>query len=119
MSQKNRNNKKQNWGEPLRTVNTNYYHPMLHTTPTGLENTIILDTLGPRPSDKLVVKQKQNASPYKPGPDMNTNADYGQFVEFGGRKTRKNKKGLKKRTKKRKKTIKKRKGTKKKSKRSI
>lgn len=115
MNQRNVNNKKKNWGEPLRTVNTNYYHPMLHSPPTGLEKTITLDTLGPRPSDKLVVKQKQNVYPYKPGPDINTNADYGQFVEFGGRKTRKNKK----RVKKGKKSTKKRKEIKKRNKRSI
>jgi hypothetical protein len=108
--------KQMNWGPPLRSVNTNYYHPMIHTPPTGLEKTITLDTLGPQSTNKLIVKQNPNSVPYKAGPDKinNRDDDYGQYVDVGmggmkwrgmkrrgmkwrGRKTRKNKRKTNKR----------------------
>ena len=36
--------RKKNWGPPLRTVNRNYYNPMIHTPPSGLENNLALTT---------------------------------------------------------------------------
>ena len=97
--------KQMNWGPPLHSVNTNYYHPMMHTPPTGLEKTITLDTLGPYSTNKLVVKQNPNSVPYKAGPDMKKirDDDYGQYVDVGmggmkriGMKTKKNKRKTKK-----------------------
>ena len=95
--------KQMNWGPPLRSVNTNYYHPMIHTPPTGLEKTITLDTLGPYSSDKLIVKQTPNSVPYKPGPNKinsDDDDDYGQYVDvgMGGMKRR----GMKRRSRKQK-----------------
>ena len=81
--------KKKNWGPPIREVNTNFYHPVLHTPPSGLENTISLETIGPKPTNKVIVKQLPANQLYKPGPDLNTDLSYGQFVEMGGKKKNK------------------------------
>lgn len=74
--------------EPLRVMNRIAYNPLVHTLPTGLEKNIILEpTMYP---SRTAVRQHPPAE-FKPGPDVKSESDYGQFVELGGRrrKTRK------------------------------
>jgi hypothetical protein len=82
---------------PLKKVNQEYYNPFVHTPPTGLENNIILRSLGPK--QPVTVTQSQNYKT-KIGEDANKDDDYGQFVELGGRrkksKSKKNKRKSKK-----------------------
>ena len=72
--------------EPLRVINRIPYNPLIHTPPTGLEKHIILEpTIYPTRTN---VRQHL-LSEFKPGPDMKTNEEYGQFVELGGKRKRK------------------------------
>lgn len=77
---------------PLAKVNKEFFNPLIHTPPTGLEKNIILRSLGPR--QPVTVTQVQNYKT-KIGEDANKPDDYGQFVELGGRrkksKSKKNK----------------------------
>lgn len=93
--------KRKNWGPPIAQVNRNYYHPMIHTPPSGLENTVTLETRGRIPMKNIVVTQRPANQEYKPGPDFNEDLSYGNFVEMGGRK--KNKRRTQKKGKTRKK----------------
>ena len=81
---------------PLKKINQEYYNPFVHTPPTGLENNIILRSLGPR--QPVTVTQSQNYKT-KIGEDANKEEDYGQFVELGGRRKRnKSKKSISKKS---------------------
>ena len=77
---------------PLKKVNQEYYNPLVHTPPTGLEKNITLRSLGPR--QPVSVTQTNNQE-YKLGEDANKDDEYGQFVEMGGRRRRR--KSIKKR----------------------
>jgi hypothetical protein len=78
---------------PLTKVNHEYYNPLVHTPPTGLEKNIILRSLGPR--QPVTVTQNQTYKT-KIGEDANKDEDYGQFVELGGRRRKKTKKNKRK-----------------------
>jgi hypothetical protein len=95
---------------PLKKINHEYLNPFLHTPPTGLENNIILRSLGPR--QPITVTQSQNYKT-KMGEDANKKEDYGQFVELGGRKRSKSKKNRRKSKKNRRKSKKNRRKSKK------
>lgn len=95
--------RKKNWGPPLTTVNRNYYNPMIHTPPSGLENNLTLTTPGPKPMYYLNVTQPPPNQVYKPGPNFNDDSSYGQYVEMGGRKKTKRRKQKKRKAQKTKK----------------
>lgn len=74
--------------EPLRVINRIPYNPLVHTPPAGLEKNIILEpTMYP---SRTVVRQLPPTD-FKPGPDVNSDSEYGQFVELGGRSRRRRK----------------------------
>jgi hypothetical protein len=86
---------------PIKKINTNYYNPLIHTTPSGLEGSVLLETQGKNPRDKLIVYQ--NTRPVvKPLISQNKDEDYGQFVELGGKRKSKGKKKINRKLKTRK-----------------
>ena len=71
---------------PLRTINKNNYNPLVHTPPVGLDKHIILE---PTMYPSITTVRQRPPLDFKPGPDIDSHEQYGQFAELGGKRRRK------------------------------
>ena len=70
--------------------------PTIVPVPKEIEGAVTLEKY-PDDDRNLYVDQNPR-TPFKPNPQANKDSDYGQFVEMGGRKSKRNKKRNKKKT---------------------